>query len=279
MKVVFIAGPLSGISNGQEFEQGIQEQYVRVAVEAGIQLLQAGYAPFIPHLSWYIDPYTKYHEWYEADLEFVRRCDLVLRLPGLSNGADREVALADELGIPVYHSLAEMFYVDDMTKALTQIDQPEPTPISPKAFCTECGAEENPAGRLMHKNGCFNASHIMPVGEYHKTRVFDSGATRDTDEGKLDYEGFISPLVVRRFAEYMHTHRVQRDGSLRASDNWTKGIPRKVYMKSLWRHFHKLWSIHRGTESADQLEDTLAACLFNIMGFMYEVLLKRDVVE
>src|SRR3990167_8904370 len=158
MKVVFIAGPLSGISNGQEFEQGIQEQYVRVAVEAGIQLLQAGYAPFIPHLSWYIDPYTKYHEWYEADLEFVRRCDLVLRLPGLSNGAHREVALADELGIPVYHSLAEMFYVDDMTKALTQIDQPEPTPISPKAFCTECGAEENPVadGFLLHNNGCPN---------------------------------------------------------------------------------------------------------------------------
>ena len=68
-------------------------------------------------------------------------------------------------------------------------------------------------------------------------RTFDTGATRDTDDGKLDYEGFISPLVLERFARYMHTHRLQPDGTLRDSDNWQKGIPRDQYIKSAWRHF------------------------------------------
>ena len=108
MRVIFVAGPLSGISNGKELPQEEQEQHVRRAVEAGIELLVVGYAPIIPHLSWYADPQTKYREWYDADLEFVKRSDAVLRLPGESNGADREVALADEWAIPVYHSVAEV---------------------------------------------------------------------------------------------------------------------------------------------------------------------------
>src|SRR5262249_20215749 len=56
-------------------------------------------------------------------------------------------------------------------------------------------------------------------------RIFKTGATRDTDTGKLDYEGFLSPLVLKRYAEYMHQHRVMKDGAMRASDNWQRGIP------------------------------------------------------
>jgi len=77
-------------------------------------------------------------------------------------------------------------------------------------------------------------------------RRFDTGATRDTDEGKLDFEGFLSPLVLERYAQYMNKHRKQSDGKLRDSDNWQKGIPLKAYIKSLWRHFFDLWKIHRG---------------------------------
>ena len=53
-------------------------------------------------------------------------------------------------------------------------------------------------------------------------RKFETGATRDTDEGKLDFEGFFSPIVMERFAEYMNKHRRQSDGQLRDSDNWQK---------------------------------------------------------
>ena len=105
-------------------------------------------------------------------------------------------------------------------------------------------------------------------------RKFETGATRDDDKDKLDFEGFFSPPVLQEFAHYMHKHRKQADGSLRASDNWQKGIPRIDYMKSGWRHFFDWWVGHRNDEP-----DMEAACalMFNLQGYMHEVLLGRDV--
>lgn len=100
-------------------------------------------------------------------------------------------------------------------------------------------------------------------------RYFDTGATRDTDEGKLDFEGFISPRVLYRFAQYMHHHRHQADGKLRASDNWQKGIPQEAYMKSLTRHFMELWLCWR-EGVGDTINDTLCAILFNVQGLLHE---------
>ena len=109
-----------------------------------------------------------------------------------------------------------------------------------------------------------------------KIRKFETGATRDTDEGKYDYEGFLSPLVIERFGEYMNKHRKQSDGSLRDSDNWQKGIPKTAYMKSLWRHFMDLWKEHRGLKSREGIEDALMAILFNVMGYAHEILKEKD---
>ena len=64
-------------------------------------------------------------------------------------------------------------------------------------------------------------------------RTFGTGATRDLDANKLDFEGFLSPLVVERYAQHMHKARKMADGSMRASDNWQLGIPGAAYMKSL----------------------------------------------
>ena len=117
-------------------------------------------------------------------------------------------------------------------------------------------------------------------------RTFDTGATRDTDIGKWDYEGFLSPLVLKRFAEYMHKCRIQSDGKLRESDNWQKGIPVKQYMKSKWRHFMDTWCFYRRSmdfyEVADYgelLEESLCAELFNSMGFLHEVLKNKTKVD
>jgi hypothetical protein len=76
-------------------------------------------------------------------------------------------------------------------------------------------------------------------------RTFESGASRDTDDDKLDYEGFLSPLVLQEFAEYMHGHRFMKDGTVRDSDNWQKGFPEGVAEKSLARHYMDLWIMHR----------------------------------
>jgi hypothetical protein len=106
-------------------------------------------------------------------------------------------------------------------------------------------------------------------------REFDTGATRDNDENKLDYEGFLSPIVLERFAWYMHLHRQQADGKLRSADNWQKGMPLDVYMKSLFRHFMDLWAIHRGEEQIAinvYTEEVLCAIMFNVMGYLHTVL-------
>ena len=104
-------------------------------------------------------------------------------------------------------------------------------------------------------------------------RVFESGAIRDTDEDKLDYEGFLSPLVLKRYAQYMHKHRKLPNGDMRDSDNWQKGIPLNEYMSPMWRHFMEVWSDHRaGGEAGDE---ALCALLFNVMGYLHEILKKR----
>lgn len=105
-------------------------------------------------------------------------------------------------------------------------------------------------------------------------RTFDTGATRDSEAGKLDFEGFLSPLALKRYAEYMHGHRRQPGGQLRESDNWQRGIPLAVYMKSAWRHFHEWWTAHRRAEAAG-LEDAICAEIFNAFGYLHEILKAR----
>ena len=106
-------------------------------------------------------------------------------------------------------------------------------------------------------------------------RQFDTGATRDLDVNKFDYEGFISPLVLERYGAYMHKHRKQSDGKLRDSDNWQKGIPLAVYIKSGFRHFFDWWKEHRGIRTAEGIEDAMCALLFNVMGYLHVYLLAR----
>lgn len=116
-------------------------------------------------------------------------------------------------------------------------------------------------------------------------RRFPTGATRDTDVNKLDFEGFFSPLVLERYGAYMHAHRKQSNGSTRESDNWQKGIPKEAYMKSGWRHFLDWWKEHRGFRSFSGyhthygIEDALCALIFNAMGYLHEILKERGYLK
>lgn len=127
----------------------------------------------------------------------------------------------------------------------------------------------------------FESKSKQPQKTLPKIRQFDSGATRDIDIGKLDYEGFFSPLVLQRYAQYLHKHRIQSDGQLRDADNWQKGIPIVEYMKSKARHFMSTWLIHRGIKLYEKgdlvdLEESLCAELFNTMGYLFEILKKKS---
>lgn len=106
-------------------------------------------------------------------------------------------------------------------------------------------------------------------------RTFDTGATRDTDRDKLDFEGFLSPISLERYAQYMHSKRQMPNGDLRDSDNWQRGIPIKAYMQSLWRHFFAVWKSYR-TGSLDECEDELCAVLFNTTGMLHEIIKTKE---
>jgi hypothetical protein len=88
---------------------------VHAAIDAGLALIDRGHTPYIPQLTHWVEQYalTAYgqglpYEFYLAyDREWLRLCDAVL-LVAASPGADREVWLAERMGLPVYRGLAEV---------------------------------------------------------------------------------------------------------------------------------------------------------------------------
>ena len=118
-------------------------------------------------------------------------------------------------------------------------------------------------------------------GDDGSVRTFAGGATRDTTVDKHDFAGFLSVMVLRRFGEYMHKHRLQSDGNLRDSDNWKKGMPRRVFAESLLRHALDVVGYITDDDdrviSQDDLEEALMALIFNAQGLAREVLMDRSV--
>ena len=107
-------------------------------------------------------------------------------------------------------------------------------------------------------------------------REFDSGALRDTNENKPNYAGFFSPLVLKRFGEYMLKHQQLPNGQRRNADNW-KGLfgdnHMQVCHESKRRHDMDLDLIMDGYEnlSRDTLDEVLCAIMFNTMTMLYKI--------
>ena len=95
---VYVAGP---------YTQGDVAVNVRAAMAAGSELMDHGYAPYVPHFTHFqhmLFP-RPYEDWIEQDNQFLPCCDALLRLPGDSKGADVEVWFAYSLKIPVFHTV------------------------------------------------------------------------------------------------------------------------------------------------------------------------------
>lgn len=92
--LVYVAGPISGDPFG----------CVRQAIDAFDRLRAIGAVPFLPQMTvlhaMVVD--TPYEEWMAYDFDVIRKCDALLRLAGESSGADREIAFAGEIGLPVF---------------------------------------------------------------------------------------------------------------------------------------------------------------------------------
>lgn len=89
-------------------------------------------------------------------------------------------------------------------------------------------------------------------------RKFETGATRDTSSGKLEYFGFMHPLCDYSYANYMNHHRVMADGSLRDSNNWWNGFPKITVLQSLCRHIEDLKLINAGYFVYEHRTDKIA---------------------
>lgn len=91
--------------------------------DMGNKLIDAGFAPFIPLLNHYMEIHKLRDDktWLSIDLEWLAQSDAVLRIPGDSDGADGEVARAEELGIPVFYTLESL--IEHYKKQLQWITQ------------------------------------------------------------------------------------------------------------------------------------------------------------
>ncbi len=100
-KLVYIAGPYT-------LPDPVQNTHRTITVAD--ELIFDGFIPYIPHLTllWHLVSPRNVQFWYDYDYHMLKRCDALLRIEGESVGADKEVAWAKELGIPVFYSMYDL---------------------------------------------------------------------------------------------------------------------------------------------------------------------------
>lgn len=104
IRYVYVAGPIT---------HGDVLLNLRTGILAGRDLLTKGYAPYVPHFDYslyMLDPETaNYERLLMWDFDWIRKCDALVRLPGYSNGADREVEFATSIGVPIFYGLEALY--------------------------------------------------------------------------------------------------------------------------------------------------------------------------
>ena len=78
------------------------------------------WVPLVPHLSllWHMITPRPVDHWYDLDIHQMSHCQAIVRLPGPSTGADRELAVANELGLQVvdfnaFRAVVQRLWLDD----------------------------------------------------------------------------------------------------------------------------------------------------------------------
>ena len=92
--MIYVAGPMALDPLG----------CVRNVTPVFDELLKAGFTPFLPQLFMVMEIVQPcdYEAMLAYDFEVIKRSDVLLRLPGESKGADREVAFAHTHATPVF---------------------------------------------------------------------------------------------------------------------------------------------------------------------------------
>lgn len=105
---IYIAGPYSA-STWEEVQVNTDK-----AVWAGVQVMNKGHIPFVPHLCHYMDELARdneieigWDEWLLYDFQWLDLCDAILFLAP-SRGANLELVRATERGMKVFYSIEEI---------------------------------------------------------------------------------------------------------------------------------------------------------------------------
>jgi len=214
-------------------------------------------------------------EYMRQDIKMLLDVEGVVVLPGWekSRGAQTEIRVALELGLPIYRLRNKGRLWDEFTPPLSENILVEITEEAKRIIFGEEAEVEKDSGDSTSTPDFRETNKEESVITPHEPsyyRKFNSGATRDTDDSKLQYARFLSPIVVKRYAEYMHENRKLRDGSMRDPDNWKKGIPLDAYMDSLFRHVMDVWLQHNGYPGEEGVDTALCAVIFNAQGYLFE---------
>lgn len=105
---VYLAGPMA---------HGNRMVNIHNALRLGQQMVHDGFAPYVPQLDAYMmwgpDDYENLLDW---DFAWVQVSDALFRMPGKSAGADREVAMAEAFGVPVFTDYDDLLEVGPQLK-------------------------------------------------------------------------------------------------------------------------------------------------------------------
>jgi hypothetical protein len=98
---VYIASP---------YTLGDKLKNVNIQFDISSKLIDLGFIPFAPLYHHFINErHEKHYDvWMKIDYEWINVCDCILRLSGISGGADLEDKYAKKLNIPVFYNLIEL---------------------------------------------------------------------------------------------------------------------------------------------------------------------------
>ena len=97
MKYIYLAGPYTKNP----------EQMTSAMLLIASRLIEKNFIPFVPHLCHFWDSFRpeEYEYWFEYVSAWIEKCDALVYV-NLSPGVNREIAIAEKAGVPVF-TLAE----------------------------------------------------------------------------------------------------------------------------------------------------------------------------
>jgi len=275
---VYISGPITLGDKACNLDQ---------ANKAHLELMRRRYAVMNPILTMMIPGAVDipHQDWLDSDFAWIEHAHAVLRLPGVSDGADKEVAFAQSRGIPVFTSIEQLEdWRMEMLKAADEKDQKDVAQQNERreydsvemvkrwirAVQNTCLSEKWPyvhediyswADEVWKDEGCGPGTAAQSG-----MKRFPTGAIRSSDAEGVRYD-LITPIGLRRLAE------TYAEGSRKYGDyNWQKGMPASVLLNHAIRHIYLYLE-------GDGSEDHLAHAAWNLLAVCHFEEAKPEMID